>query len=70
MDVEQRKTLYNAPGHTPVLAYGARELRFPQSKKAQFVTVKGILRLKEAVTPTFSWVEESIKLLPLKADLK
>ena len=28
--------------HTPALAGGARELRFPQSKKAQFVTVKGI----------------------------
>jgi hypothetical protein len=28
-----RLDLYNAPGH---------KLRFPQSKKAQFVTVKGI----------------------------
>jgi hypothetical protein len=44
--------LYNAHGHTPVLplrfasgtmvAGGARELRHPNSKKAQFVTALGI----------------------------
>jgi hypothetical protein len=37
------KGLYNALGHTPALAGGARELRFPQGKKAQFVTVMGII---------------------------
>jgi len=30
--------IYNAPGH---------KLRFPQNKKAQFVTVKGIETLKK-----------------------
>jgi hypothetical protein len=39
------EALYNALGHTPALVGGARELRFPQGKKAQFVTVMGIILL-------------------------
>jgi len=34
--------IYNALGHTPALAGGARELRFCRVKKVQFVTVMGV----------------------------
>jgi hypothetical protein len=49
----KKQVTYNTHGHTPALhlsltgrcqgAGGARELRFPPSKKAQFVTECGII---------------------------
>jgi hypothetical protein len=38
-------TIYNAHGHTPALAGGARELHFPTFEKVQFVTALGIIFL-------------------------